>query len=790
MFKLKPLALMLLGLSWSAYSSADDFEVDGIYYNYLSLDDQTVEVTYRGNSYSAYSNEYAGTISIPESITYRGVKYSVTSIGDYTFSGCSNLTNVEIPSSVTNIDSYAFYDCDGITAIDLPNSITKINTQVFYDCDKLISINIPNSVTSVGDNAFAYCDKLASVNLGDSLHVINSSAFYDCNELTNVEIPATVKSIGSSAFYSCDKLKSVVLGDSLSSIGSSAFYNCSNLKVVVNHSNLEITAGSSSYGYVAYYAVRVLSGENDNGYYFKEKDGEIFLTGYWGEDTALVLPELYEAQKYSIGKSAFSYSSNIISVKIPNSVTKIGSYAFKDCDNLKDIEIGDSVTNIGEYAFYDCDALEDIEMGNSVTSIETYAFYDCDALVRVIIPNSVTIIKSYAFQDCDGLVNVVIGNAVKTIESYAFNSCDNLRKVFLGKSVSSIGSSAFNNCSNLKTIINNSGFNLSKNSSSNGYVAYYADYVIAVQDISGYYFGVENGKYMLSAYLGNESVVELPDSCNGKEYGIYHYAFFDCKNITSIEIPNNVTSIGSYALARTSITTIEIPTSVELIGNNAFTDTPLRTIVSKSDNPATLVGNSLPFCNYTYIHAPLYVPEGAYWNYAYATGWGDFIHIKEMATEVSSLQSRKAYMIADTKGCNYKVYDAEKDALKTVEYTHALDEESEGCCWTVMKENDNTYLYNLGAKKFGVVSNDGVITLSETPVNVTISENEDGLSINGANCMFVLNKNIEVDVTDINDVLCNGIDMKEAQIHSLDGRRQQHLTRGINIVNGKKVLVK
>ena len=320
----------------------------------------------------------------------------------------------------------------------------------------------------------------------------------------------------------------------------------------------------------------------------------------------------------------------------------------------------------------------------SVTSIGGSAFAKCYSLTSVVIPNTITSIGGSAFEYCYSLTSVVIGNRVISIGSSAFYCCSGLTSVVIPHSVTTIGS----------------------------------------------------------------------------------WAFRDCSSLTSLEIGCSVTSIGDFA----------------------FLGDPLRTIISKNSDPAYL-GSTL-LNNYTYIHAPLYVPEGAYWNYAYAIGWGDFIHIKEMATEVSSLQSRKAYMIADSKGCNYKVYDAEKDALKTVEYTHALDEESEDCCWTVMKENGNTYLYNLGAKKFGVVSNDGAITLSEMPVSVTISEDEDGLSINGTNCMFVLNKNIEVDVTGINDVLQNGVNTKNVQIHTLDGRRQMQVTRGINIVNGKKVLVK
>ena len=97
------------------------------------------------------------------------------------------------------------------------------------------------------------------------------------------------------------------------------------------------------------------------------------------------------------------------------------------------------------------------------------------------------------------------------------------------------------------------------------------------------------------------------------------------------------------------------------------------------------------------------------------------------ACELSPIRKFYPYMVAaEAKG--RKVYHLNigqpdlptpqkaLDALKNVEYTHALDEESEDCCWTVRKENGKTYLYNLGAKKFGVVGNNGAITLSETPV--------------------------------------------------------------------------
>ena len=101
-------ALLLL---YAMVVSAHDFEVDGIYYNILSEEEKTVEVTYGGDYSNSYSNEYTGSVVIPESVTYNGATYSVTSIGKEAFSGCIWLRSITIPNSVTSIGEFAFHGC-------------------------------------------------------------------------------------------------------------------------------------------------------------------------------------------------------------------------------------------------------------------------------------------------------------------------------------------------------------------------------------------------------------------------------------------------------------------------------------------------------------------------------------------------------------------------------------------------------------------------------------------------------------------------------------------------------
>ena len=109
------LTTLILSVFFSISASAYDVEVDGIYYD-ISGTTATVMP----------GKEYSGDVVIPESITFENSKYSVTSIGDKAFSGCSGLTSITIPNSVTSIVGYAFERCSGLTSVTIPNSVTVL----------------------------------------------------------------------------------------------------------------------------------------------------------------------------------------------------------------------------------------------------------------------------------------------------------------------------------------------------------------------------------------------------------------------------------------------------------------------------------------------------------------------------------------------------------------------------------------------------------------------------------------------------------------------------------------
>jgi len=392
---------------------------------------QTLYYTIAGSSVSVSGTSTTGDLTIPSSVTYNGITYAVTSIGNSAFNSCSGLTSVTIPNSVTSIGSYAFFSCSGLTSVTIPNSVTSIGSYAFFSCSGLTTVHFnADSCTSAGDSyynrAFFDCHNITTFTFGSNVKIIPNYLCYDMDGLTSVTIPNSVISIGREAFINCSGLTSLTIGSSVTSIGSEAFNNCSGL-------------------------------------------------------TSVTIPN----SVISIGREAFINCSGLTSLTIGSSVTSIGGEAFKNCSGLTSVTIPNSVTSIGDYAFSGCSGLTSVTIPNSVTFIERNAFSGCSGLTTVhfnadsctfaggsysdrpfsgchnittfTFGNNVKIIPNYLCYDMDGLTSVTISNSVTSIGMRAFENCSGLTSVTIPNSVTSIGVGAFRECRGLLSVTLGSG---------------------------------------------------------------------------------------------------------------------------------------------------------------------------------------------------------------------------------------------------------------------------------------------------------------------------------------------
>ncbi len=215
--------MLLPVVAWAAV------KIDGIWY-YLVI--KEAEVTNRWGGSSDGWGSYKGSVTIPATVTYDGVEYSVTSIGTYAFYYCYGLTSIEIPNSILSIGNYAFIGCTGLTSITIPSSISSIENSTFYGCTGLTSITIPNSISRIENSTFYGCTGLTSITIPSSISSIEPSTFSGCTGLTSITIPSSISRIENATFSGCTGLTSITIPSSIKSIEHYAFSGCSGLTSV------------------------------------------------------------------------------------------------------------------------------------------------------------------------------------------------------------------------------------------------------------------------------------------------------------------------------------------------------------------------------------------------------------------------------------------------------------------------------------------------------------------------------------------------------------------------------
>ncbi len=284
----------------------------------------------------------------------------------------------------------------------------------------------------------------------------------------------------------------------------------------------------------------------------------------------------------SIGYGAFMACKGLASITLPESLTSIGDRAFSSCHSLGSITLPESLTSIGDGVFWGCRTLKNFTLPEGVASIGSSAFYGCRSLVSITIPEGVTI-KGSAFMNCESLVSITLPKSMTSIDSGMFNGCRSLKSITLPEGVASIGEGAFWGCGSLKSItlpeslkiIGNDAFKVCtslKSITLPESVMYIGD---SAFDGTAFFYNESNWENNV-LYIG-KALIEAKELLSGV-YAIKKgtkciadSAFFECRSLKSITLPEGVKSIGNKAFSRcSSLKSITIPDSVTSIGEKAF----------------------------------------------------------------------------------------------------------------------------------------------------------------------------------------------------------------------------
>lgn len=522
---------------------------------------------------AAFYQSGLATVSIPN---------TVTAIGDSAFRHMPNMTTVTIPTGVQSIGFLAF-GTTLLTSINFtsPSSLTTIGDYAFQS-SAFTSITIPASVTSIGTGAFQLNTDLTEISfLGtvpsgspwEGPNTVTISPAYPCTTgsfavannvvtngssctgtatipsgvtaigagafqnsgLTSVTLPAGVTEIRNYAFYYASSLSSINLPSSLTSIGVGAFINNTSLASITLPVNL------SSLGNQAFLGSGVTSISIPNG--ITTIGDEVFSGA--ASLASVTLPNTLT----SIGSEAFKNATSLSSITLPSSLMTIGTKAFQGDVQLTAINIPSSVTSIGTLAFHST-RLVSVAIPSSVTSIADDTFGQIPTLSSLTLPSTLTAIGAGAFYDSSALTSITIPAGVTSIGAYAFGPSSLLTAVnFLGNAPATVDSNAFYSLpGTAKAYIGSGATGFGSNGSTwKG---------LTVEESADGTYSCTTGLPSNSTpnFTLTSGVVTQGQACTGDVVipsdatSIGANAFSNGTLITSIEIPNTVTSITSGSL--------------------------------------------------------------------------------------------------------------------------------------------------------------------------------------------------------------------------------------------------
>lgn len=425
----------------------------------------------------------------------------VTSLGNYSFAGCTGLTGVSIPEGFTAISEGAFYACTELKSVSIPESVTAIGDNAFRGCSKLTDAVIPDGVTTIGNYLFADCSALASVTIPEGVTSIGQNAFQSCAALTSITLPEALKSLNARAFANCSSLSTIYLNSKqLTSTTSLIFNGCSSLNKIVigtsaevlpgrflsnlsnvndlekevqfqvpNHFTLDTRFSLSLIQNTMPEYTNVLSAGMS---YYMDEDGAVYCLS---DDAAYYLysPNKNDVPLVSVPKaSGSSEAFPVYSANLPvdhGFFSKCGWLLYPDGEeSYKLIVFGDSAISDFTQGTAPWNAysskIKSIEIASTISGIGSYAFYGCDKVTSVQIPRAAEEISGNAFLGCSSLkaISVEAGNTAFTVSNSLLYTIDKTTLVLcppairstvqIPNSVTAFGDYAFADYANVDTV--------------------------------------------------------------------------------------------------------------------------------------------------------------------------------------------------------------------------------------------------------------------------------------------------------------------------------------------------
>ena len=489
-----------------------------------------------------YIGRYAFSGSGLTSIT---IPSGVTQLQERTFDECAQLTEAHLPETMTGIGQYAFHNCKNLESANLPGRLESLGTYAFAGCSKLSSIEIPASLEVIGTYAFSDCSSLKNVVFNEGLTNIGDNAFQDCESLTKIELPSTVKRVGRYAFYSCQSIASLKLPEGLTTADQYAFCACRSLTEVTLPAGITHVADNLFGNCESLTTVNLSPATQSIGTYS------------FNDCYKLVNIDLSLATLNSIGASAFRYCQSLEDVALSNTITTIGSGAFSRCSNLQTINIPTGVTELSSSIFSDCTKLEEVAMHDQITAIGSDAFSGCKLLSGCTLPESITTIGNNAFYCCVSLPITSLPTSLKTLGSYVFRDCALLNINRFPNALTTIGNDAFFNTGITTLDLSESPlttFGMYTFSDCQALTSVILPNTLIATGINTFY----NCK--------NLSSITLPQSLQRIDQGTFH----ECTALSSITLPESLQSIEGRAFEYSGLKSIEIPDNVTSLGILAF----------------------------------------------------------------------------------------------------------------------------------------------------------------------------------------------------------------------------